>query len=969
MGHAVVMWSGRRVAVNRTLAIAAAIALALIAVLVGVAVRTHAPASAHPSSSQLSWAAKGAISDSLGRDQAAFHVAARPGGLIAGNESQRLTARFDDRGVLVRSGATTFGLQLLAWGTAGHTTPVAAAAPNADANRVTYSHGALTEWYVNGPLGLEQGFDVRTPATTASDQLAIVLGLRGNAHARANGHGGLSLTGPGDERLSYAGLSATDARGRVLGTSLTAAAGRAVIHVDTAGAVYPLRIDPFIQVTKLNDPNPQNSANLGSFAVDVRGTTAVAAVTSPTASNPPGVVDVFVANSGRWELGATRVAQLTDPTDEGFGTSVAISADAKTIAVGAPAATVGMVSDEGKVFVFEQPGGAWTGTITNPTATLTGTPVGGFSDSLGKSVAISSDGSLIAAGAPGRASSAIDPNVGAVLVFARPAMHWPATETAPQATLTHNGGRQGDQLGFSVAMSGNASTIVAGAPFFGNSSINLGFLGEAWVFQQPASGWADNDSPNAVLLATNAQQNDFFGQALAISDDAKTIAVGATGVASGRGAVFVFTSATGLWTSAPPASATLMSSDGQQEGVGHSVATDGRVVVSGVFTAAVGGNMGQGVAYVFVEPAAGWASETETQRLVAGDGKSGDGLGQTVSISNGTAFASAPGTDPPGHTDAGSIYAFGSFPSTAISIAPPTPSGSNGWYVHPISLAVSASDLDLTVTAIRCVLDPAAAPIGFGALPAACAFPAPGAAVAANGPHVLFAAAANAAGYAATPVSRSFKIDTVAPGVKCEPTPNFVLKGKGGLVAARVTDATSRPAAPLVAKRANVSRAGKKSVTLTGRDNAGNARTVKCRYTVVAPKIPTKINFEFTRFTGFTIFTSLTATKVPRGAKITLGCKGGGCPFAHRTVKAPTTRLVCKRGHKQCKRKPAPALTTINLERPLANRHLAVRTALSVAITKPNTIGSIVTFTIRANAGPSVTSKCLAPGSTKPRKC
>ena len=168
-----------------------------------------------------------------------------------------------------------------------------------------------------------------------------------------------------------------------------------------------------------------------------------------------------------------------------------------------------------------------------------------------------------------------------------------------------------------------------------------------------------------------------------------------------------------------------MSSDGQQEGVGHSVATDGRVVVSGVFTAAVGGNMGQGVAYVFVEPAAGWASETETQRLVAGDGKSGDGLGQTVSISNGTVFASAPGTDPPGHTDAGSIYAFGSFPSTAISIAPPTPSGSNGWYVHPISLAVSASDLDLTVTAIRCVLDPAAAPIGFGALPAACAFPAP----------------------------------------------------------------------------------------------------------------------------------------------------------------------------------------------------------------------------------------------------
>jgi hypothetical protein len=341
-----------------------------------------------------------------------------------------------------------------------------------------------------------------------------------------------------------------------------------------------------------------------------------------------------------------------------------------------------------------------------------------------------------------------------------------------------------------------------------------------------------------------------------------------------------------------------------------------------------------------------------------------------VGISNGTVIASASGTDFPGHQNVGSIYAFGSFPSTTISIAPAAPSGSNGWYVHPVSLSVSASDLDQTVTAIRCVLDPAAAPIGFGALPATCAFVAPGA-IGANGSHALFAAAANAAGYASAPVSRSFKIDTVAPGVKCSPTPNFTLKGRGGLVAARVTDATSGPAAPIVAKRANVSHAGKKSVTLTGRDNAGNAKNVKCRYTVVAPKIPTKINFGFSRFppATFTIFTQVTATKVPRGAKADVRCKGGGCPFAHRTVKAPTTRLVCKRGHKHCKRKRAPALTTLNLEGSLAGRHLAPKTILSVAVTKPNTIGLIVTFTTHATAGPSNTNKCLGPGSSKPKPC
>ena len=35
---------------------------------------------------------------------------------------------------------------------------VEAAEPRAEANRVEYRRGEVTEWYVNGPLGLEQGF-------------------------------------------------------------------------------------------------------------------------------------------------------------------------------------------------------------------------------------------------------------------------------------------------------------------------------------------------------------------------------------------------------------------------------------------------------------------------------------------------------------------------------------------------------------------------------------------------------------------------------------------------------------------------------------------------------------------------------------------------------------------------------------------------------------------------------------------
>jgi hypothetical protein len=968
MGHMALL-SGRQLAARRAVAIAAAGALVMTALVLAIARGPHVAVpgdNVASSGSHLQWAAGGAISNSLGRDQPAFHVATRSGGLIANNPAQRLTASFGDQGVLVRSGSATFGLRLLSYGAGRHPTPVAATAPRAAANRVVYSHAAITEWFENGPLGIEQGFDVATaPTTMSGHELTIELGLRGNMQARADGSGGLLLTGPKGQQLRYTGLRASDARGRALHTSLTVGPGRAVIHVQTRGAVYPLRIDPFIQVAKFGDPNPTSINNLGSFAIDVQGTTAVASeITSNSVTNPPNAVDIFAANSGRWDLGATQVAQLTDPNDESFGASLSLTPDGRTLAVGAPDAN----SFDGAVFVFEEPAsGGWVSATSATAARLTDTPPFPGNESVGKSVSISADGSTVAAGLPGRADSAISSSVGAVDVFERSGMHW-ATQTAPHATLTHAGGRTGDQLGVSVAQSGNGSTIVAGAWGFGSTATPS--LGEAWVWQQPSSGWATNGNPNAVLLAPNAASDDFFGGAAAISADAKTIVIGATGYQGNRGAAFVFTSPNGTWTSAPPPSATLMSSDGQQEGVGRSVATDGRLVVSGTFSVAIGGNMGQGAAYVFVMPPSGWSSENETVKLTASDGKAGDSLGQTVGISNGTVIAAAPFADATGHTDQGFLYAFATFPTTAISLTPAAPDGSNGWYVHPVNVAASASDLASTVTAINCVLDPASAPTSFGALPASCPFLAPGGAtVAANGRHAFYAAAVNAAGYAASPVSRSFQIDTVAPQVTCSPTPDFPLRGNGGLVAATVADGTSGPAAPIVAAPANVSRPGKQIAILTGRDNAGNSTTVSCGYRVVAPRVATTFPYTFSAFARYTIFFSLTARKIPRGAQLTITCKGRGCPFKRRVVHPPNTRLVCKPHHKHCKRKPALALENMNLEPLVAHRHLAVNAKLTFTVTKPDTIGVVSVFTIRRSAGPRITGPtCLAPGSTKPGK-
>ena len=66
----------------------------------------------------------------------------------------------------VSSGSLRLGLRLAEAGYGHRLQPVGGARPKADANRVSYQRAGLTEWYANGPLGLEQGFTIpRRPAT------------------------------------------------------------------------------------------------------------------------------------------------------------------------------------------------------------------------------------------------------------------------------------------------------------------------------------------------------------------------------------------------------------------------------------------------------------------------------------------------------------------------------------------------------------------------------------------------------------------------------------------------------------------------------------------------------------------------------------------------------------------------------------------------------------------------------------
>src|SRR5439155_1428560 len=148
-------------------------------------------------------------------------------------------------------------------------------------------------------------------------------------------------------------------------------------------------------------------------------------------------------------------------------------------------------SGQGAAYVFVKPGGGWA---SGPeTAKLTASD-GAPGDELGQSVAVSGDGATVVAGAPATS------NQGAAYVFAKPGGGW---ASGPEtAKLTASDGAPGDDLGRSVAVSGDGSTIAAGAP---DSS-----HGAAYVFVKPGGGWA-NASQTAKLTASDGAAGDRLG--------------------------------------------------------------------------------------------------------------------------------------------------------------------------------------------------------------------------------------------------------------------------------------------------------------------------------------------------------------------------------------------------------------------------------------------------------------------------
>ena len=609
----------------------------------------------------LSGTARASISAALGADIADYHITATNTGLFARNPQQNMAVSFTPAGINVRTGHAAWEMALRGYGRGNRIAPAQSVVPQLTVNRVQYRRGTLTEWYVNGPVGLEQGFTVgEPPSLTNGEPLTISLAVSGGLDPVVAKDGKSARTISGGATLEYSGLMSRDAGGKELAAWLEVQGNQLLVKVDDRGARYPIVIDPWMQLAELTTYDGVANDFFGS-ATDISGNTVV--VGSPNAtigSNPgQGATYVFVEPTGGWQSTSSFTAKLTASdglAGDAFGSAASISKN--TIAVGACSQSAVCSNGPGKAYVFVKPTGGWTTTSTF-NAELTASD-GTANDAFGNSITVA--GSTVVVGAPG---ATIGSNVGqgADYVFVKPRNGWQnMTETAK---LTASDGKAGDGLGF-VSLNSAGSIALLGAPFAAVGSNAQ--QGTAYMFVKPTNGWKTTSKFKAKLTASDGQASDFFGfcnfGGRCLSADGKTLIVAApqgdSAGSTGPGKAYIFLEPSKGWKTTSHFTAKLTASDGvtgDNFGFSASISETGALAVIGAEFA----NTSQGAAYVYGKPKSGWKTTSKfTAKLTASDGRPYSFFSYGgAAVSGNTVAVGAAGTKVGTNKDQGAAYVFG----------------------------------------------------------------------------------------------------------------------------------------------------------------------------------------------------------------------------------------------------------------------------------------------------------------------
>ncbi len=257
-----------------------------------------------------------------------------------------------------------------------------------------------------------------------------------------------------------------------------------------------------------------------SVAISADGSVIVAG--APGDSSGRGAAWVFERSGAAWHQ-VEKLRGAGERGDGAFGTSVAISGDATTILVGAPADG----GSAGAAWAFVRSGSRWlpqgpklTGAGELPSPALFSIPA--TSGEFGAAVALSGNGDEALIGAPLDSCQAC----GAVWSFARTGSTWSrqGPKFAPNNEVLTGSGviPAGSGFGSSIALSASGTTAVIGNP---NSAPSAGGgpNGGAWIFENSGSGWTQAAGP---LSDTGSCCLGRWGSSVGISADGTVAFVG-----------------------------------------------------------------------------------------------------------------------------------------------------------------------------------------------------------------------------------------------------------------------------------------------------------------------------------------------------------------------------------------------------------------------------------------------------------
>ncbi len=271
-----------------------------------------------------------------------------------------------------------------------------------------------------------------------------------------------------------------------------------------------------------------------------------------------GAVYVFIRKEDTWwQQAYIKTHSKWEPRTWGLGTSVSLSGDGNTLAVGASGTAT---ENAGAAYIFVRNKDWATETDKDDQFNSAWTQQGDFikageNNHFGRRVSLSTDGNTLAVSAKGDDSDTkgIDgnenntaaENSGAVYVYIRD-KNWETNENpwTQQAYIKASNTDVNDDFGYSISLSGAGNTLAVGTAKEQSNSVGIGSnennndadkSGAVYVFSRDIDwedkSYTDNQSPwkqQEYIKASNAEGLDKFGESISLSNDGSILAVGAS---------------------------------------------------------------------------------------------------------------------------------------------------------------------------------------------------------------------------------------------------------------------------------------------------------------------------------------------------------------------------------------------------------------------------------------------------------